>query len=93
MLERWLKHLLHSITDEGGYRIVIGVLAVFVGAYTGAYAIVEARHERQMNRALFEQNRFMTLAASDSPGGLNEALAECIISVSYSSYICCQFVT
>ncbi len=51
-------------------------IATLIAAYVGAYAIIEAQHERQMNRALFEQNRFMTLAASGSPGGLNAALAE-----------------
>ena len=52
------------------------VIAMLISAYIWLYTTIEARHERQMNRALFEQNRFMTLAASGSPGGINAALAE-----------------
>lgn len=61
MLGGWLAHFGRSIADEGGYRIVVDILAAVIGVYAGVYAIVEARHERQMNRALFAQNRLMTL--------------------------------
>lgn len=69
---QWYSNLRDYVRSPEGWRAI----GVIVAAYVGLYAIVEARHERQMNRALFEQNRFMTLAASGSPGGLNAALAE-----------------
>ncbi len=72
----WFRDAALYIIGPTGYRAVVPAIATLVAAYVGIYAIVEARHERQMNRALFEQNRFMTLAASGSPGGLNAALAE-----------------
>ncbi len=53
-------HFGRSIADEGGYRIVVGILAALMGAYVGLFAIVEARHERHLNRALFERNAFLT---------------------------------
>lgn len=72
MVTQWLVNLYSYVTGLEGWRAV----GVFVGAYIGLYAIMESLHERQMNSALFEQNRFMTLAASGSPGGVNAALAE-----------------
>ncbi len=71
LLKHWLAHAQHAFQSHG-YLIFVAL----AGAYVGLYAIVEARHERQLNRALFAQNRFMTLAASGNPGGLNAALAE-----------------
>ncbi len=72
----WFRDAFLYVIGPTGYRAVVPAVATLIAAYVGAYAIVEAQHERQMNRALFEQNRFMTLAASGSPGGLNAALAE-----------------
>ncbi len=72
VLTQWFADMHGYMKSPAGW-LAIGVI---VAAYVGLYAIGEARHERQMSRALFEQNRFMTLAASGSPGGLNAALAE-----------------
>lgn len=72
MVGGWLASIYGYVTGPDGWRAV----GVIIGAYIGLYAIMEAQHERQMNRVLFEQSRFMTLAASGSPGGLNAALAE-----------------
>lgn len=74
MLEGWIKHLGRSITDEGGYRIVVGVLAAFVGAYVGLYAIIEARYERRLNRATFERSTFTALVTSNSRGSFIAAM-------------------
>ncbi len=71
LFKHWLAHARHAFQSHG-YLIFVTI----AGAYVGLYAIFEARHERQLNRALFAQNRFMTLAASGNPGGLNAALAE-----------------
>jgi hypothetical protein len=73
MPERWLKHLGRDIAADGGYRIVIGIVATLVGAYFGLYAIVEARHERHLNRALFERSAFMTMVVT-GPSGFRSAM-------------------
>ena len=43
VLKGWVKHFGRSIINEGGYRIVIGIIVTLMGAYAGLYAIVEAK--------------------------------------------------
>lgn len=73
LLTLWAKHFWRSITSESGYRIVIGIVVTLVGAYFGLYAIMEARHERHLNRALFERSMFMTMVVT-GPSGFRSAM-------------------
>jgi len=73
VLKGWVKHFGRSIIHEGGYRIVIGIMVTLMGAYAGLYAIVEAKHERHLNRALFERSAFMTMVVA-GPSGFQSAM-------------------
>ena len=53
-----------SLKGPYGYRS----LATLIGIYVGLYAIIEARHERQMNRALFERSTFISMVSSGDRG-------------------------
>ncbi len=69
LLKHWVKHAGRSF-QQYGYLIVGTILSL----YFTLFAFVEAHHERRMNRALFEQNRFITMAVSGNPGALKAAL-------------------
>jgi len=60
LLSRWLTHALKKVWGPEGY-VVIGFI---VGCYIGLYAIIEAKYERDSNRALFERSNLMTLVNS-----------------------------
>ena len=75
VLKGWAKHFGRSIIDEGGYRIVIGIIVTLMGAYAGLYTILEARHERHLNRALFERSAFMTMVMA-GPSGFQSAMSQ-----------------
>jgi hypothetical protein len=60
VVRRWAQHAWTSFVGPRGYLIFITLIA----AYTGLYSILEARHERQANRALFERSTFMTMVLS-----------------------------
>ena len=49
VLGQWVDAWWDRLRSRQGYTIAFTI----VGAYFGAYAIIEARHERQLNRALF----------------------------------------
>ena len=65
---RWIPHLLADLTGSYAYRTWIVILTTVVAAYFGAYAVMESRHDRQMNRAMFERNTFITMVSSGEPG-------------------------
>jgi hypothetical protein len=50
------------------------LIATLVAAYVGLYSVMEARHERQANRALFERATFMTMVASGNRGNFIAAM-------------------
>jgi hypothetical protein len=50
------------------------LIATLVAAYVGLYSVMEARHERQANRALFERANFMTMVASGHRGAFIAAM-------------------
>lgn len=59
--------------DLKGPRAYKG-LTVIVAAYFGMFAMVEARHERQINRASFERNVFLTMVSSGNRGAFVAAM-------------------
>jgi hypothetical protein len=62
VVRRWAQHAWTSFVGPRGYLVFITLIA----AYTGLYSTLEARHERQANRALFERSTFMTMVSSGS---------------------------
>src|SRR5437879_1964233 len=59
----WAKDGWHSFKRKG-YLLIATLIAVYVGGDS----IMEARHERRVNRALFERNTFMTMVSSGNRG-------------------------
>jgi uncharacterized protein YjbI with pentapeptide repeats len=68
VLRSWVRHFLSSLTHPSGYVVIVTIIAGITTAYVGIYAIIEARHDRRVNRALFERNAFMTMVASGNNG-------------------------
>jgi hypothetical protein len=56
----WVQHGWGFLVGPQGYLVIFG----FITLYVGLYSLVEARHERRANRALFERSTFMTMVAS-----------------------------
>ena len=52
--------LWNDLRGPYGYRVVVAMISL----YFGFYAVVEARHSRQMTRSWFERDAFFTLALS-----------------------------
>lgn len=63
-LETWRKNVWTDLLGPYAYRVWVVTLTTFVGAYFGLYAVMEARHDRVLNRALFERNAFITMVSS-----------------------------
>jgi hypothetical protein len=59
----WVQDAWRSFQRKG-YLLI----ATCIAAYMGLYSIMEARHERQANRALFERANFITMVASGNRG-------------------------
>ncbi len=64
----WMRHLRKDLIGPHGYRTWIVVLTTAIAAYFGAYAVLESRHDRQLNRALFERNNFINMVTSGNRG-------------------------
>ncbi len=64
VLRNWIRGSWDSLTGRNGYRVIPIILAAYVGIYT----VLEARHERQMNRAVHERNTFMAMVSSGDRG-------------------------
>ena len=64
----WARNLWADLTGPYAYRTWIVILTTVVAAYFGTYAVIESRHDRQMSRAMFERNTFMTMVSSGSRG-------------------------
>ena len=63
-LHLWYQNIWSDLFGPFGYRTWILVLTTTVGAYSGVYAVIVARHDRLINRALFERNAFVTMVSS-----------------------------
>jgi Pentapeptide repeats (8 copies) len=63
LLRGWVRDAWMAFQRKG-YLLI----ATLVAAYVGLYSVMEARHERQANRALFERSTFMTMVASGQRG-------------------------
>ncbi len=72
--KRWLCDLRDAIFGPKGYHLVMGVVMTFVGAYFGLYAVMEARHERRLNRASYERSTFVSLVTSSNRGSFITAM-------------------
>ena len=70
----WLCDAMKYLKGPTGYRFFVPAVATLVGAYFGLYAVLEARHERGMNRALFERATFMSMISSGNRGSIVAAL-------------------
>ncbi len=66
----WGKSAWESFIGPRGYLALVTLL----GAYVGYYSIVEARHERRMNRASFERATFMSMVSSGNPASFTAAM-------------------
>lgn len=73
-LKVWERNFWADLTGPYGYRVWVVGLTTIVGAYVGLYSLLEARHDRQMNRALFERNVFMTMVSSGNRGAFVAAM-------------------
>lgn len=76
VLNIWGRNLWTDLTGPYGYRVWIVSVTTIIAAYIGWYAVIEARHERQMNRALFERSTFITMVSSGNPGAFIAAMKE-----------------
>jgi hypothetical protein len=70
----WLHNAFQSLTGETGYRVIVASIVTIIGAYFGLYAVMEARHERRMNRAAFERSAFIDLVTSNNRGAFIAAM-------------------
>jgi len=70
VLAGWCKQAWKSFVGPYGYLAV----ATLLGAYVGLYSIIEARHERKMNRAIFERTTFMNMASSGNSASFIAAM-------------------
>jgi hypothetical protein len=64
VVRNWTRHAWGFFVGPQGYLVFISL----IGVYAAVYSIVEARHERRANRALFERSNFMTMVASGNRG-------------------------
>ena len=64
----WISNLSRDLFGPYGYRTWIVCVTTIVAAYFSIYAVLESRHDRQLNRALFERNTFMTMVSSGNAG-------------------------
>jgi hypothetical protein len=69
LLRGWARDA-WEMFERRGYLLI----ATLVAAYVGLYSVMEARHERQANRALFERANFMTMVASGHRGNFIAAM-------------------
>ena len=67
-MKRWSHHLWADLTGPHAYRTWIVILTTVVAAYFSVYAVMESRHDRQMSRAMFERNTFITMVSSGNRG-------------------------
>jgi hypothetical protein len=70
----WLCDAMKYLKGPTGYRFFVPAIATLVGAYFGLYTVLEARHERGVNRALFERATFMSMVSSGNRGSTVAAL-------------------
>ena len=63
-----------DLTGPHCYRVWIVTAVTLMGAYFGLYAVIEARHDRQMNESLFERSVFVALASSGVRGDFIAAM-------------------
>jgi hypothetical protein len=70
----WLCDAWRYLTGPTGYRGIIGIVATLVGAYVGLYAIMEARYERGLSRAAYQQSTFIDLVTSGNRGSFIAAM-------------------
>ena len=64
----WIPNLWADLTGPYAYRTWTIVLTSVVAAYFGMYAVIESRHDRQISRAMFERNTFITMVSSGNRG-------------------------
>ena len=69
VLRAWRKAAWRAFTGPNGYLFI----ATLIAGYVGVYSIVEARHERMMNRAALQQTAFLTLLSSGNVGARQTA--------------------
>ena len=76
ILWQWVLQAWQDLTAPTGYRVVVPVTMTIVGAYFGLYAVMEARHERRLNRAVFKQSTFINLVTSSNRGAFIMAMKD-----------------
>ena len=76
LLGRWRQNIWYDLTGPYGYRVWIVLVTTVVGAYFTLYAVTEARHDRLLNRALFERNTFITMVSSGNRSNFTTAMKE-----------------
>ncbi len=72
----WMFNLRRDLFGPYGYRTWIVCITTIVAAYFSVYAVLESRHDRQLNRALFERNSFMTMVSSGNGGTFLAAIKD-----------------
>lgn len=74
LVSMWCVDAFEYLRGKTGYRVFVPAVVTLVGAYFGLYAVMEARHERRMNRAAFERSAFIDLVTSDKRGAVIAAM-------------------
>jgi len=70
VLVGWCKQAWRSFVGPYGYLAVVTLL----GAYVGLYSIMEARHDRRMNRAIIERTTFLSTVSSGNAASFIAAM-------------------
>lgn len=70
VLRGWIESSYKSLIGPKGYLIV----PTLIGAWVGAYSIVEAMHSRSLNYSSFERGAFMTLVSSGNKASFIAAM-------------------
>ena len=63
-MKGWRANLGRDLFGPHGYRTWIVCVTTIMAAYFSVYAVLESRHDRQLNRALFERNLFISMVSS-----------------------------
>ena len=70
VLWSWGYDAFQYLVGKTGYRIIVPL----IGLYFGLYGIMEARHERTLNRSAFELSAFINLVTSNNRGAFVAAM-------------------
>ena len=70
----WKSNLLADLAGPRAYRTWALLLTTLVTSYFALHAVMDSRHDRQMEQARFERTNFMTMVLSNNQGAFVSAI-------------------